>query len=218
MANNSLDADAYCDAVFAYCWTEIIDKTGDRIADLLSRNDQCNVKYTSKKDALYKKFSGYYKEYTKVFSGKIPDHHKVSSMLFCSIITACPMEFRQSGAPSVRREGRVCNEIYAIHCAIAILKGVMESNMENGFIKRSDSYIEAFRKSRMFFPNIANEGHKGKKTSYLMCLVSDIYTFRINSPEEISTRLIPILFHVFFFLEKFHLKNFHNNQTSAHIH
>lgn len=168
------------------------------------------------KDKLCGNLRNHCYQYKKIFSGKYIDVHKLSSLLICAILNVGLMEYKQSGDFLVRREGVSCNEIYSIICAVCLLKIVILSDLRTSK-KYSMEYIQKSQKDPLLLPKIANIKEENlKKIPYLMYLAKDIYTFRHSSEAEISIRLTPILFHVFFFIEKFHTKAFNENYYAKH--
>ena len=185
---------------FDELWNNIIYST----AVNLEENNKNSLTFdSSKKERIYSHYENYRKQYKSewfVKEGRI-DRHKIASFMICAIVTEEPMKIKSNEKNPF--EVRASNEMLAILSGISILKSFIIEDFNYSQPKPPDDYIENFAKEGIKFPPPSDSEH------YLLQLSRDIYLCRCQNRktrETIENRLIPMLFHVCFFLEEYHKK------------
>lgn len=155
---------------------------------------------SSKKDSIlsdYNQYRTHYKEHEFGGEDRI-DRHKVASFMVCAVINQEPMKLKSSASKKSPFEVRASNELLALLSGLDLLKSYMVEELKRD--RASASYIQGIRQRGLFYPP--------GKHHYLMHLTKDIHLCRCEGEKVLKNRLIPMLFHVFFFIERYNLLQF----------
>ena len=159
----------------------------------------------TKKDSLIK----HYDEYRIYFKNQYfqndtnIDKHKIASCFVCAVLEVQPFQFEESNKnDKFSIEFYVMNEIWGFICGLDIIKHFIGDRFKKE--NKPQKYIQDCITKKWHFPETTDS----QKDKYFTCLLRDLHRWRINKREKRFFNLLPLLSHLFFFMEQYHLEIF----------
>ena len=159
--------------------------------------------------SIYEIYEEYLQQYkSEIFSKNSQriDRHKISSILTCAILDVEPFENTSPKTiylPSVE----LANEGYAVRCSTSLMISFLCKEYRNN--KKPGSFIKKFLSSYWRFPCTTLSDD-----IYFKELITTLNHCRLKNNNKNYYSLIPLLNHIFFLLERYHVDAFEREYLS----